>query len=310
MSSSESTATVTPQDALTHRRIGDIVSDLQKLIEEVRARDGIAPDASHAKPADGGPACKECDSKRFVLLTAENGYQSAHNCSCLQAIIANRRFDASGMAHMRKTHRFEDFTANTPWREDLFDKATLYMLDLMAGGNGWFAMLGQSGAGKTHLCTAICIELLNSAKEVLYIVWNDFVVTAKKRFDPEFGHANSQEVTRVQQAAYLYIDDLFKKAPSQADIDIAFEIINYRAAVRLPTIISSERSMNDLTKIDEATASRIYEMVCRNGHFVAIAPDSAKNFRKSEPDWYSLAQRKAMLPAGMGEDLDGGGRRV
>ena len=62
----------------------------------------------------------------------------------------------------------------------------------------------------------------------------------------------------------LYIDDLFKteqgRNPTTADVNIAFEILNYRYRnPELITIISSERTIQDIVKIDEAVGSRIFE---------------------------------------------------
>ena len=67
----------------------------------------------------------------------------------------------------------------------------------------------------------------------------------------------------------MYIDDLFKtgkaddntvQKPTGADINAAFEIINYRYNnPSLLTIISSELSQDELIDIDEAIGGRIYE---------------------------------------------------
>ena len=61
----------------------------------------------------------------------------------------------------------------------------------------------------------------------------------------------------------LYIDDLFKTKkkipPTDADIMLAFEIINSRYNNKdLLTIISTERSIDDIIQYDEALGSRIY----------------------------------------------------
>ena len=58
----------------------------------------------------------------------------------------------------------------------------------------------------------------------------------------------------------LHIDDLFKGSITPSDINIMFEIINYRYLNKKPVIISTERYINDLLSIDEALCSRIIEM--------------------------------------------------
>ena len=83
----------------------------------------------------------------------------------------------------------------------------------------------------------------------------------------------------------LYIDDLFKigkgqdgrkQRPTSADVNLAFEILNYRYnKPTCITIISSELYAEDILDIDEAIGSRIYE----RAKIVNISNDRAKNQR-------------------------------
>ena len=82
---------------------------------------------------------------------------------------------------------------------------------------------------------------------------------------------------RLKTTAVLYIDDLFKTAkgtdgvqrPSEAEVRLAFEIINSRYAAKKKTIISSESLMADIVKIDEAIAGRIKQMC---GYYLVNIP--------------------------------------
>jgi DNA replication protein DnaC len=83
----------------------------------------------------------------------------------------------------------------------------------------------------------------------------------------------------------LYIDDFFKtesgKLPTTAEINIAFEILNFRYNnPDLVTIISSEKGMSELLEIDEATGSRIFER--SKDYSISIAKDKNKNYRLKE----------------------------
>ena len=80
----------------------------------------------------------------------------------------------------------------------------------------------------------------------------------------------------LKTAPVLYIDDLFKGAerPTQGDLNIAFELLNYRYNdERLYTIISTEKLLDELIAIDEAIGSRIAER--SKGHRVQINRDPA-----------------------------------
>lgn len=75
----------------------------------------------------------------------------------------------------------------------------------------------------------------------------------------------------------LLIDDLYKGKITETDINIMFEIVNYRYLNNLPMIISSEHSIEKLLCIDEAIASRIYQM--SKSHVAQIENDFSNNYR-------------------------------
>jgi uncharacterized protein yqaM len=86
-------------------------------------------------------------------------------------------------------------------------------------------------------------------------------------------HINEFKTTDV-----LYIDDLFKQSNvSDADVKLAFELIDYRARNSLTTIISSELNMDDLIDIDEGLGGRVVKMTKGNMHI--ISKDRKKNYR-------------------------------
>jgi len=79
-----------------------------------------------------------------------------------------------------------------------------------------------------------------------------------------------------------FIDDFFKtekdKSPSTAEINIAFELLNYRYnAQNSLTLISSEKGLKEITKIDEAVGSRITQS--SKGFSLFIPFGEGKNYR-------------------------------
>ena len=117
-----------------------------------------------------------------------------------------------------------------------------------------------------------------------FCVWND-VVTSLKQNIMEDRQQYTAELEKLQTATVLYIDDFFKTNPSVADIDKAFQIINFRYNLakanrnkRFVTIISSEKTLGQQIDIDEAIASRIAEM-CQRKYYLTIEKDKRKNMR-------------------------------
>ena len=66
--------------------------------------------------------------------------------------------------------------------------------------------------------------------------------------------------------------------PTSADIMIAFEILNYRYMNQdLITIISTEKSVDEILEIDEAIGSRLYQRSKK--YCIKLPSDKSKNYR-------------------------------
>ena len=126
----------------------------------------------------------------------------------------------------------------------------------------WLFVGGQVGCGKTHICTAAVNKLLEKNIGCRYMAWRDESVQLKAIVNEQQEY--HERLMELCKAPILYIDDFFKtqkgQRPTQADVNLAFQIINYRYQDRTKaTIISSELSTMEIMSIDEAVGSRIHE---------------------------------------------------
>lgn len=216
---------------------------------------------------EDGYDCKVCKNKGYIIKLVEDEDGSFHqvcsDCKCVEIRNSIMRMKRSGLKDIIKDYIFDKFEDPEPWQKAIKKAAMEYA----KSPEGWFFLGGQSGAGKTHLCTAICREFLLAGKRVRYMLWRDDVVKIKGAVtDSEEYCKMIDEFKRVD---VLYIDDLFKtgkaadnsvQKPTGADINVAFEIINFRYNnPSLLTIISSELTEDELIDIDEAIGGRIYE---------------------------------------------------
>lgn len=224
-----------------------------------------------------GVTCEKCRDKG-VIYYMDGIYECCKPCDCMEVRNSIRRIERSGLKNAFKKCGFDNFITEKPFQKDMKEKAGIYVSQNQCGK--WFFVGGQVGCGKTHICTAIVRKLMtNYQKPALYMQWRDEIGKIK-------AHANDEEYQKIitpwKKIAVLYIDDLFKtevgKQPTTADINVAFEIINYRYNnPNLITIISSERTLKGLVMIDEAVGSRIAEM--SRGFCISIEPDMKKNYR-------------------------------
>ena len=191
----------------------------------------------------------------------------------------------SGLSEALDTQTFETFVTKTETQRKIKEAAEKYLERLFEDRDSqrrpWFYIGGNPGCGKTHICTAICGEILKKNVGVRYMQWLDVSRKLKASVnDEDF----EDEVAEYINVSVLYIDDLLKQKYTEnptfteADIKIAFTILNARYLQNKPTIISSEWDLvNQLLPADEGVFSRVYER-CK-GNRLTIERKMENNFR-------------------------------
>ena len=232
-------------------------------------------------------SCEKCRDTEMIPVTDEEGNVRFKKCDCVQRKRAERMLKESGLADAIDQQTFDSFVEETQMQQTIKSKAMKYLDDLLKAREDWnprapwFYIGGNPGSGKTHICTAICGELLKRNIGVKYMKWVEEARRLKLFVnDDDF----SEMVAEYSDISVLYIDDLLKQKFTQepsfteADIKIAFTILNERYIRNKPTIISSEWDLiRHLRPADEGTFSRVYER-CK-GHTVSISRDGKNNFR-------------------------------
>lgn len=234
-----------------------------------------------------GYNCEVCKNKGMVaeVLEEENSCRTIYKqCKCRAIRTFIRKAKASGLKDVMEKYTFASYETNEGWQKTLKETAMKFTTD---DEHTWFFVGGQSGCGKSHLCTAICTRYLKQNKNVKYMMWRDDSNYIKSIINNSEEYQNA--IQSYKKVDVLYIDDLFKMGknqqgevprPTTADINLAFEILNYRYNNKsLVTIISSERRINDLMDIDTAVGGRIAEMTTNYGYALDIKDDPKKNYR-------------------------------
>lgn len=234
-----------------------------------------------------GYNCPLCKNKGGMLVVKDNGktfYEAYRACKCMKIRSMIHKLERSGLKNVIKDYSFDKYETTEEWQKKLKEIAVAFTKD---NANTWLFIGGMSGVGKTHLCTAVAAHYLRENKAVRYMLWRDEITKIKSVVN------NSEEygkvINELKTAEVLYIDDLFKmgkdangnvQKPTVSDVNIAFEIINYRYNNKsLVTIISSERTIQDLIEIDEALGGRVSEMTVPQGYYIGVKYDKSKNYR-------------------------------
>ena len=201
--------------------------------------------------------CNKCNDRTFILIDNE-----AVPCECRQVRQAEEILKKSGISEEFRNKRFNNFNYTIENQVyEAYKEAYMYAKNfksLEKEIDNSIMFMGQVGAGKSHLSLAIANELMDSGVGVLYMGYREVVTGIKQNIMDEVYY--NKIMNRYKNAKVLLIDDLFKGSISKSDINIMFELINHRYFNKLPVIVSTELSIENLVNIDEALGSRLIEM--------------------------------------------------
>ena len=210
-----------------------------------------------------GYDCPDCLNRGYRTEVTEDGYRRNVECRCMTIRRNRETIERSGLSDLLTRYTFETWQTPEPWQSRMLAEAKRFA----ENPSGWFAVTGAVGCGKTHICTAICGELMNRGYDTRYMLWRE-IIGKLKAVQNEHDLYTSL-LAPFLSVKVLYIDDLFKVGkgadPTSADFNVAFELLNHRYINgALVTLISSELSIGQIMEYDEAVGSRIYERAKQN----------------------------------------------
>lgn len=242
-----------------------IIAALKIAQNQARQNGGIStPDSPLVECGLDNVDCPICHNTGCIVSKATDGTLKAVECACMAKRVSIRNLERSGLKDAISRYTMQAYVADTPERKKVMSAAN----EFCEAERGWFFISGKSGSGKTHICTAICSKMMNKGKAVRYMRWRDDSIMLKALTTD--GEEYQRLIRPFKSVPVLYIDDFLKGGHTEADIRLAFEILNSRYNdSSLRTIISSEMTLFEILGLDEATGGRIYE---RSKGYVLEAP--------------------------------------
>ena len=138
--------------------------------------------------------------------------------------------------------------------------------EIIKSDKNWFGLMGQPGAGKTHIVIAMGKALLDKKIPVVYISYIEATRELKScANDTEYYNKLSD---RYKKAKVLIIDDFFKEKVrngkligelTEVDTKHIQPILNYRYLNKLPTLFSTECTPEMLRALDGSMGDRMLE---------------------------------------------------
>jgi DNA replication protein DnaC len=222
--------------------------------------------------------CDRCQDTGWALIERKDAAPLAVSCACRELEVIRSQWKAAGINPENSQQTFSNFETWNEYSRKAKDTAIAYYKDFQTikySRKNSIMLCGQVGSGKTHLTVALALNFMNKNIKVVYMPYRDVITKIKQNMlDDEY---YKKLISKYQTCQVLLMDDLFKGKINETDINIVFEILNYRYLNRLPIIVSTEFTVERLLAFDEAIGSRIYEM-CKD-YIVEVGMGKENNYR-------------------------------
>ncbi len=157
--------------------------------------------------------------------------------------------------------------------QDNMDEAYRLAFDFAKNPEGWLVFMGDTGCGKTHLAAAIVNYRYEAGKPALFIVVPEFLDHLRSAFSPESKVSYDDFFESVKTAPLLVLDDFGEHSMTPWVREKLYQLINYRHNSRLPTVITTQYSFDQILQgVDPAISSRLVDKE-NSVPFNIMAPD-------------------------------------
>ena len=158
-------------------------------------------------------------------------------------------------------------------QQDNMDAAYRLAFDFAKNPEGWLVFMGETGCGKTHLAAAIVNFRYEIGKPAMFVVVPDFLDHLRSAFSPDSKISYDQFFESVKTAPLLVLDDFGEQSTNPWVKEKLFQLINYRYNSRLPTVITTRLSLDEImAEVDGSISSRLVDRKV-SVTFAIIAPD-------------------------------------
>jgi DNA replication protein DnaC len=200
----------------------------------------------------------------------------AFPCSCrLERVSAARLQDLRRAGNLEVLSRmtFETFKPEgyglPPKQRENLKRAYQLARRYAEDPQGWLILLGGYGCGKTHLAAAIANYRVDRGQAVLLVVVPDLLDHLRATFNPESPVGYDERFEAVRNAPLLILDDLGTHSVTPWTQEKLYQIFNYRYNARLPTVITSNHTLEEIdlrlrSRMSDPDLCQVYRIESRD----------------------------------------------
>lgn len=242
--------------------VGSQVDEIRRRNQQLQAR-RAALLREYGYPEDYSDVKYECE------ICSDSGYADGKMCSCMKRQLVMAGCESSGMGHLMRSQSFDNFSleyygqskAEFAEMERNLAVAYRYAENFVGRGSENLLLMGGTGLGKTHLCSAMARVIIERGYDVYYTgaqgMISDF---ERERFGNSSGGLGTggEDVSRYFECDLLIIDDLGTEVVNQFTVACLFNVINTRLNAGNPTIINTNLAPSEMkTRYSDRIVSRL-----------------------------------------------------
>ncbi len=153
---------------------------------------------------------------------------------------------------------------------------------------GWLVLIGTFGCGKTHLAAAVANQQVAAGRPTpMFIVVPDLLDHLRATFSPASTTTLDKLFEQVRSTGLLILDDLGTESATPWAREKLFQLLNYRYAARLPTVITTSDPIDQIeprlrTRMLDTTRCMVFVIAAPSYRNADAAPAGKRTTRRTD----------------------------